>query len=154
MKYLTSAAFIILLAAVFGSDTAAKGKQAPAREPDMCTVPPGAQPLLPARLWPGMGVTRNFPVTTTSEEARQFFLQGVSQIHSFWFQEAERSCLQAAAYDPNMAMAYWCIALSAAGDYRPAFQLLRDQGDGSPRSASARPDASPEAVARPTSGAA
>ena len=47
--------------------------------------PPGAQPLLPARLMDGMGKT-DMPVTTTSEEARRFFNQGVSQIHSFWFQ--------------------------------------------------------------------
>src|SRR3546814_11709566 len=36
-------------------------------------------------------ISTNFPVTTSSEEARKFFLQGVSQIHSFWFQESERS---------------------------------------------------------------
>ena len=67
MKQRASAAFIVLLAAVCSSDLAAKGKQAPAREPEMCIVPPGAQPLLPAKLLPGMGVTKNFPVTTTSE---------------------------------------------------------------------------------------
>jgi hypothetical protein len=44
-------------------------------------------------------------VTTKSDDARRFFLQGVSQIHSFWFQESERSCLQAAERDPEMAMA-------------------------------------------------
>ena len=76
-----------------------------------------------------MGTT-NMPVTTTSEEARQFFNQGVSQMHSFWFMEAERSFLQAAELDPEMAMAYWGIAVSAAGDYRPSFQLMRDQNDG------------------------
>ena len=96
----------------------------------MCVVPPGAQPLLPAKLLPGMGATSKFDVTTTSEEARMFFLQGVSQIHSFWFVESERSCLQALEYDPNMAMAHWCIALSAASDYRPAFQLLRNRSNG------------------------
>jgi tetratricopeptide (TPR) repeat protein len=155
MKQLTSAAFIVLLAAVFTPDLAAKGKQTPARnQPDMCIVPPGAQPLLPAKLLPGMGVTRNFPVTTASEEARQFFLQGVSQIHSFWFQESERSCTQALQLDPNMAMAYWCIALSAASDYRPAFQLLRDSSSGGPRGGSAASEPSAEAVARSTSGAA
>src|SRR6266849_10572999 len=130
MNQLSSAALIMLLAAVSVPDVAAKGKQAPAREPDMCIVPPGAQPLLPAKLLPGMGVTKSFPVTTTSEEARQFFLQGVSQIHSFWFQESERSCTQALQSDPNMAMAHWCIALSAASDYRPAFQLLRNRTNG------------------------
>lgn len=119
--------FAATLAIVLTSNAFAAGNQAQARrEPDMCVVPPGAQPLLPAKLLPGMGTTTNFPVTTTSEEARKFFLQGVSQIHSFWFLEAERSCLQALQHDPQMAMAHWCIALSAAGDYRPAFQLLRN----------------------------
>ena len=133
---------------------AAAGKQQPARpQPDACAVPPGAQPLLPATLLPGMGETTNFPVTTKSEQARRFFLQGVSQIHSFWFQESERSCLQAAELDPEMAMAYWCIAVSAAGDYRPAFQLMRDPNDGG-RAPIAPPQPSPEAVARTTNGAA
>jgi len=120
----------------------------------MCIVPPGAQPLLPATLLPGMGTTKDFPVTTTSEDARKFFLQGVSQIHSFWFQESERSCTQALEFDPNMAMAYWCIALSAASDYRPAFQLLRDPASGGPRGAAPPAEASGDAVARSTNGAA
>jgi tetratricopeptide (TPR) repeat protein len=133
----------------------ASGKQTPQRrEPDMCIVPPGAQPLLPAKLLPGMGATLTFAVTTKSERARKFFLQGVSQIHSFWFQEAERSCLQAAELDPAMAMAHWCIALSAAGDYRPAFQLMRDASDGGRGGAGATGEASPESVPRTTNGAA
>src|SRR5256885_6773447 len=154
MKTLARAAVLCTLVVAPSSIVFPSDKQTQSRpEPDLCVVPPGAQPLLPARLLPGMGTT-NFAVTTTSDEARKFFLQGVSQIHSFWFQEAERSCLQAATYDPRMAMAYWCISLSAAGDYRPAFQLLRDAGDGSPRSVGARPEASPDAVVRTTSGAA
>ncbi|HMJ84837.1 MAG TPA: hypothetical protein VK504_16765 [Vicinamibacterales bacterium] len=155
MKHLPLAT-ALLLAASFSSDIAAKGKQAPAqRQPDMCVTPAGAQPLLPAKLLPGMGITKDFPVTTTSEEARKFFLQGISQIHSFWFLESERSCTQALQLDPNMAMAYWCIALSAASDYRPAFQLLRNAGTSSTgRGTGAAPAASPDAVARSTSGAA
>jgi tetratricopeptide (TPR) repeat protein len=155
MKYLASTALLVLLAGA-SSDVLAKGKQAQAPQPDMCVVPPGAQPLLPAKLLPGMGVTKDFPVTTKSEEARTFFLQGVSQIHSFWFQESERSCTQALELDPNMAMAYWCIALSAASDYRPAFQLLRDPGNGGGGARAAAP-AEPSAdatVKRSTSGAA
>ena len=154
MKHISCVGFVILLAAVASSDVAAKGKQAQAPQPDMCIVPPGAQPLLPAKLLPGMGITKDFPVTTTSEEARKFFLQGVSQIHSFWFQESERSCTQALEFDKDMAMAYWCIALSAASDYRPAFQLLRDPTNGGPRGAPAPAEASVEAVARSTNGAA
>src|SRR5438445_9973803 len=151
MKHVFSTVLLILLAAASSPDVLAKGKQAPAKkEPDFCVVPPGAQPLLPAKLLPGMGTTKNFDVTTNSEEARKFFLQGVSQIHSFWFQESERSCLQALEYDPNMAMAHWCIAVSAAGDYRPTFQLMRNAGEGG---RSAGPEAtSTEAVARTTNG--
>jgi len=155
MKYLASAAFLVLLAGAASSDVLAKGKQAQAPQPDMCIVPPGAQPLLPAKLLPGMGVTKDFPVTTKSEEARTFFLQGVSQIHSFWFQESERSCTQALELDKDMAMAYWCIALSAASDYRPAFQLLRDPGNGGGGRAGAAAEPSADAsVARSTTGAA
>jgi tetratricopeptide (TPR) repeat protein len=154
MKHLASAAFAVLVVAAASPELVARGKQAPAqREPEMCVVPPGAQPLLPAKLLPGMGITKDFPVTTSSEDARKFFLQGVSQIHSFWFQESERSCTQALEYDPNMAMAHWCIALSAASDYRPAFQLLRDTA-GTGRNAPAPAQANVEAVARSTSGAA
>src|SRR6516162_692418 len=130
MMRISRLGFVVLLAALSASDLSAKGKQAQAPQPDMCVVPPGAQPLLPAKLLPGMGITKDFPVTTTSDDARKFFLQGVSQIHSFWFQESERSCTQALEFDKNMAMAYWCIALSAASDYRPAFQLLRDPNGG------------------------
>src|SRR5439155_5839702 len=155
MKIATVAAVLCLVPALLFAGPRKSARQTQARpEPDMCAVPPGAQPLLPAKLLPGMGTTKNFPVTTTSEEARRFFLQGVSQIHSFWFQESERSCLQAAAHDPDMAMAYWCIALSAAGDYRPAFQLLRDSTNGGSREGATPRAESSDAVARTNNGAA
>ena len=148
MKHVVSAVLFFVLGCTAPADLAAAGKQTQSsKEPDMCVVPPGAQPLLPAKLLPGMGDTKNFFVTTNSEQARAFFLQGLSQIHSFWFVESERSCLQAATLDPGMAMAHWCIALSAASDYRPAFQLLRN-------GAAARGAGSADAVARTTNGAA
>ena len=154
MKHISWLGVVVLLATASTSDVAAKGKQAQAPQPDMCIVPPGAQPLLPAKLLPGMGTTKDFPVTTTSEEARQFFLQGVSQIHSFWFQESERSCTQALELDKNMAMAYWCIALSAASDYRPAFQLLRDPNNNAGGRAPTAETSADATVARSTTGAA
>jgi tetratricopeptide (TPR) repeat protein len=128
-----------------------KKAAADANQPDMCLVPPGAQPMLPAKLLPGMGET-DMAVTTRSEEARKFFNQGVSQLHNFWVIEAERSFLQAAALDPDMAMAYWGIAISAAGDHRPAFQLRRDTNDGGRAKAAA--GTKPEAIARTVNGAA
>src|SRR5260221_11677095 len=134
MKQLSFATLLRAIVAATTSGVIAKNRQAQSpKEPDLCAVPPGAQPLLPARLLPGMGVTKDFPVTTTSDEARKFFLQGVSQIHSFWFVESERSCTQALELDKDMAMADWCIALSAGSDYRPAFQLLRDPTNGGAR---------------------
>ncbi len=52
----------------------------------------------------------DFPITTKSERARKFFLQGVAQLHAYWYFEAERSFRQAAALDPNCPMAYWGMA--------------------------------------------
>jgi hypothetical protein len=130
MKHLASAAFLVLLAAALSSDAQARPTGAGTQ---------GAGPVRRAagraaaacQLLPGMGTTKNF-LTTKSEDARMFVLQGVSQIHSFWFRSRSGRASGAGA-DPNMAMAHWCIALSAAGDYRPAFQLLRDPASGGAR---------------------
>src|SRR5947207_7998726 len=106
---------------------AAPETKAPENKPkDMCAPPPGGTaPSLPAKILAGQGKI-NFPITTSSEKAQEFFNQGVAQMHSFWAIEAERSFLQAAALDPQAAMPYWGIAMVAAGDYRPRFQLSRD----------------------------
>jgi hypothetical protein len=93
---------------------------------DMCAPPPGGTaPALPAHIMTGQGHI-DFPITTSSLKAQEFFNQGVAQMHSFWAVEAERSFLQAAALDPQAPMPYWGIAMVAAGDYRPRFQLTRD----------------------------
>src|SRR5262249_37739135 len=93
---------------------------------DMCAPPPGgAAPSLPARILSGQGKI-DFPITTSNPKAQEFFNQGVAQMHSFWATEAERSFLQAAALDPEAPMPQWGIAMVAAGDYRPHFQLIRD----------------------------
>ena len=93
------------------------------KQVDNCTPPPSAlAPTLPARLLPGMG-TVHLPITTSSAEAQKFFDQGLAQMHSFWAREAERSFLQAAALDPAAPMPRWGIAMVAAGDWRPRFQI-------------------------------
>ena len=90
---------------------------------DMCAPPPsGTAPSLPAKLLPGQG-TIHFEITTSNAEAQKFFDQGLNQMHSFWAVEAERSFLQAAQIDPEAAMPWWGVAMVAAGDYRPRFQL-------------------------------
>src|SRR4051794_36261763 len=90
---------------------------------DNCAPPPSSlAPALPAKLLTGMGMV-HLAITTASPEAQQFFDQGVAQMHSFWAREAERSFLQAAALDPAAPMPQWGIAMVAAGDWRPRFQL-------------------------------
>lgn len=68
-------------------------------------------PRQAARLMPGTGLV-DFPVTTDSELAQQFFNQGVGQLHGFWYFEAERSFRQAAALDGRCAMFYWGMAMA------------------------------------------
>ena len=104
------------------------GAQQPKPNDDLCVAPPsGTPPSLPARLLPGQGRV-HLPITTKSQKAQEFFDQGVAQMHSFWAREAERSFLQAAQLDPDAPMPQWGIAMVAAGDYRPGFQLLDDDG--------------------------
>ncbi len=106
----------------------AQGQQAAKTSEDLCTLPPSSRPpLLPARLLPGQGRS-HLTITTKSPEAQKFFDQGLAQMHNFSSYEAERSFLQAAQLDPEAAMPQWGIAMVAAGDYRPTFQL-RDGGN-------------------------
>lgn len=88
-----------------------------------CTPPPRDDgPSLPAKILPGQGRV-HFPITTSSEAAQAFFDQGVAQMHSFWTWESERSFRQAAALDPESPMPWFGVAMVAAGDFRPRFQL-------------------------------
>ena len=131
---LLPAAFCALLSAA----------QQPKPSDDLCALPPSnARPSLPAKLLPGQGRIV-MPITTRSAQAQEFFNQGVAQMHSFWSREAERSFLQAAELDPEAPMAQWGIAMVAAGDYRPAFQLT--EGDNKPRRPAAQtpPTSSPK----------
>ncbi|HXI43937.1 MAG TPA: hypothetical protein VNH83_28400, partial [Bryobacteraceae bacterium] len=112
-------ALALLPFVVFAADKLATGE----KNKDLCSPPPGiAAPSLPAHIMSGQGRV-HFPITTSSPKAQEFFDQGVAQMHSFWAMEAERSFLQAAALDPEAPMPQWGIAMVAAGDYRPRFQL-------------------------------
>ena len=106
----------LLLLAVFAG---AQGQ----KSGDNCAPPPSAiAPSLPAKLMPGMGEA-HLAITTTNPEAQKFFDQGIAQMHSFWAREAERSFLQAAELDPAAPMPQWGVAMVAAGDWRPRFQI-------------------------------
>ena len=73
----------------------------------------------------GMGKV-SFPVTTASPEAQAFITQGVAQLHTFYYLEAERSFRQAARLDPACPMAYWGMAMSNVNNSRRARGFLRE----------------------------
>ncbi len=68
-------------------------------------------PRQAAYLMKGMGNV-HFPATCKTEEVQKFVDQGIGQLHGFWFFESERSFRQAAALDPDCAIAYWGMAMS------------------------------------------
>lgn len=76
-------------------------------------------PRQAAYLMDGLGRVK-FPVTTSKPMAQRFVAQGVAQLHGFWTLEAERSFRQAAAIDPECAMAYWGMALANKGNQKRA----------------------------------
>ncbi len=57
----------------------------------------------------GIGHT-HFPITTRVPEVQEWFDQGNTLLHSFWFEEAERSFRWCIKLDPDCAMAYWGLA--------------------------------------------
>ena len=68
----------------------------------------------------GIGVT-HFPITTSNPEAQQWFDQGHTLIHSFWFYEAERAFRWAAKLDPDAPMPYWGLVRATSGARARAF---------------------------------
>lgn len=68
-------------------------------------------PRQSAVMMPGMAPIE-FPTSTKSEAAQGFIEQGIAQLHGFWYLEAERSFRQAAKEDPDLAIAYWGMAMA------------------------------------------
>jgi len=94
--------FVILL--LFPVAAMAQHGHAPAKAP------------APATLTTGLGDI-NHPVSTDNSEAQKFFDQGLAYVYAFNHEEAVRSFKQAAQLDPNMAMAYWGVALAMGSNY-------------------------------------
>lgn len=68
-------------------------------------------PPKPMTILPGLG-NLHHPVTTKSPEAQRFFDQGLTLIYAFNHDAAYWSFQKAAEIDPQMAMAYWGMALA------------------------------------------
>lgn len=66
----------------------------------------------PAMILERLGSHRR-PIATDSEEARQWFNQGLALMYGYNFDGAIASFLQATAYDPECAMAWWGIAYAS-----------------------------------------
>jgi tetratricopeptide (TPR) repeat protein len=64
----------------------------------------------------------SFPITCAGG-AQSEFERGVALLHSFWYEEAEKSFNQMAASDATCAMAYWGQAMSI---YRPLWVRLTE----------------------------
>jgi tetratricopeptide (TPR) repeat protein len=69
-----------------------------------------------AKLYDGLG---NFhrTVTTSSQEAQQYFDQGMRLMWAFNHDEATRSFARAAELDPTCAMCFWGVALTVGPNY-------------------------------------
>jgi len=55
--------------------------------------------------------TVSFPISCAPAAQKQFE-RGVAMMHSFWYEEAERTFNEVAKADPGCAMAYWGLAMS------------------------------------------
>ena len=75
-----------------------------------------AKAAAPATLEIGLGDI-NHPVSTSNPEAQKFFNQGLAYVYAFNHEEAVKSFKQAAQLDPQLAMAYWGVALSLGSNY-------------------------------------
>jgi len=63
------------------------------------------------RPWKMEGIGHShFPITTQVPEVQEWFDQGNTLLHSFWFEEAERSFRWCLKLDPDCATAYWGLA--------------------------------------------
>lgn len=76
----------------------------------------GSQPKKAVWLDDGLGNV-DHPVTTKNSEAQKFFNQGLAYLYGFNHAEGINSFRHAAELDPEMAMAYWGVALALGSNY-------------------------------------
>src|SRR5215216_5853792 len=69
----------------------------------------------------------NHPVSTRNSEAQRFFNQGITLVYAFNHDEAARSFKRAAELDPELAMAYWGVALAVGPNYNLDVDLEREK---------------------------
>lgn len=67
-----------------------------------------ADTALPPHRMSGIG-NGSLEITTSSEEARAWFNQGLNLLHDFWDYESSRAFEQSVKADPNCAMCWWGV---------------------------------------------
>ncbi|MDM7921554.1 MAG: hypothetical protein QUS14_04565 [Pyrinomonadaceae bacterium] len=77
---------------------------------------PADAPKRTVMLADGLGSVHH-PVTTNNPEAQKYFDQGLAYLYAFNHDEGVASFRQAAELDPDMAMAYWGMALGLGANY-------------------------------------
>ncbi len=82
-------------------------------------------PRQAAYLMAGMGDV-SFPATSRDPQVQKFINQGIAQLHGFWYFEAERSFRQAAALDPDCAIAYWGMAMANTNNAKRAQKFMTE----------------------------
>ncbi len=76
----------------------------------------------------GIGQT-HFPITTKHPEVQEWFDQGNTLLHGFWYYEAERSFRWCTKLDPDCAMAYWGLARCVKFDDDRAKRFFKEASD-------------------------
>ena len=82
-------------------------------------------PRQKAYLMDGTGAV-HFPCSSKNELVQKFIDQGVGQLHGFWYFEAERTFRQAAAIDPDCAIAYWGMAMANTKNSERAKEFIEE----------------------------
>ncbi|HUR37826.1 MAG TPA: hypothetical protein VM009_08415 [Terriglobales bacterium] len=78
-------------------------------------APKGAKPV-PVAMYTGLGPIHH-PVSTSNPQAQKYFDQGLALLYGFNHDEAAKAFQQSAKLDPNLAMAYWGVALVNGMNY-------------------------------------
>ncbi|HBJ34315.1 MAG TPA: alkyl hydroperoxide reductase [Planctomycetaceae bacterium] len=84
-----------------------------------------AGPRQAAVLLPGMGNV-DLKTSAKDQKTQAFINQGVAALHGFWYLEAERSFRQAAMLEPDLAIAYWGMALANANNESRARDFIAE----------------------------
>jgi hypothetical protein len=86
------------------------------------------------------------PVTTSNAAAQRFFDEGLTLVYAFNREEARKRFVRASQADPNLAMAYWGIALAAGPNLneRMSPEDLSTANDALKRAAALEASAQPE----------